>query len=172
MTLYRDNDGNAWFSDITLDSDGTPIDDAEGDFSIGDWANRVEVTGATNASPIVVTAPGHTFQNGDRVLIIGVRGNKVANGPHTVAGVSGNTFQLSGTTATDDFLANEGTEKPQAVPIMAGGDDITMAYVGRKLLGAFPDSVNIEEGRQYLFFGRITNYGTQIERLETATKRK
>lgn len=170
MTLYRDNNGNGWFSDIVLDSDSSPILDAVGRLTIADWGKRVTVTNATNAAPIVITAAGHTFQNGDRVLIIRVRGNKAANGPHTVAGVSGNTFQLSGSTGDDAFIANI-TDPALAVPIMEGADALDMEEVGNKILAGWPASVDLETGKQYLVFGEITNYGVQIERLENAVTR-
>jgi hypothetical protein len=66
-----------------------------------DGGDAVDITGITNANPAVVTAPGHTFVNGDRVRIAGVLGMTEVNNAdettaYTVAGVSGNTFQLSG----------------------------------------------------------------------------
>jgi hypothetical protein len=39
----------------------------------------VAITGATNASPIVITAAGHMFQTGDSVTITGVQGNTAPN---------------------------------------------------------------------------------------------
>lgn len=170
MTLYRDNSGNVWFDQIILDADGSPILDAVGRFTIGVWADRVTVTGATNANPIVITAAGHSFQNGDRVLVIRVRGNKAANGPATVAGVSGDTFQLSGIAGDDDFLANVASPA-LVIPILEGADAVSMSLTGSRLLGSFADSVDLEDGQTYLVFGEITNYGTQIERLEVARTR-
>jgi hypothetical protein len=171
MTLYRDNNSNGWFSDIILDSDGSPISDAVGVITIGDWTNRVSVTAASNASPIVVTAPGHTFSNGDRVLVIRVRGNKAANGQFTVANVSGNTFELSGSTGDGAFLSNEAAQPAVVMPIMDGADALDCSYIGNRLLASWPASVNLETAKQYLIFGEITNYRTQIERLEVAQTR-
>ncbi len=55
------------------------------------------VTAATKASPAVVTAPGHGFVNGDKVVIWGQAGMSSLNGRiFTVANKSNNSFQLLG----------------------------------------------------------------------------
>lgn len=75
----------------------------------------IAITGATNASPIVITANSHGLSNGDEVVVSGVQGNTAANGIWTVANKTANTFELSGstgnaayTTATG-FAASRGT---------------------------------------------------------------
>ena len=45
----------------------------------------VAITGATNATPIVITASGHDYANGDHVVISGVLRNIAANGAFKVA---------------------------------------------------------------------------------------
>lgn len=55
------------------------------------------ITGATAASPVVVTCAGHGYSNGDLVWIDGVVGMTELNGRFfTLAGVAANSFQLSG----------------------------------------------------------------------------
>lgn len=54
------------------------------------------VTGATNASPIVVTSAGHGLSTGTRVTVTGALGNTAANGTFTATWVSGDTFSLDG----------------------------------------------------------------------------
>lgn len=55
------------------------------------------ITGITKANPAVVTANAHGFVNGETVMISGVVGMVEVNGnTYTVAGVTANTFQLSG----------------------------------------------------------------------------
>lgn len=56
------------------------------------------VTGATNASPVVVTATGHGLVVGDSVVISGVLGNTGANGTFILSAVTANTFTLQGST--------------------------------------------------------------------------
>lgn len=53
------------------------------------------ITGATNATPIVVTATAHGFANGDLVLIGKVGGNLSANGIFRIANQATNTFELT-----------------------------------------------------------------------------
>jgi len=55
------------------------------------------ITAITKANPAVVTANSHGLSNGDRVFIASVSGmTEVNNREFTVAGVTTNTFQLSG----------------------------------------------------------------------------
>lgn len=63
------------------------------------------ITGATNATPIVITATSHGFANGDIVVIYNVGGNTAANGTWVVAGQTTNTFQL---TTVKDALNSTG----------------------------------------------------------------
>lgn len=59
------------------------------------------ITGATQANPVVITSNAHGFSNGDQVVISGVVGMTRLNGRQfTVAGVTANTFQLSGVDGT------------------------------------------------------------------------
>jgi len=55
------------------------------------------ITAITKANPAVVTSSSHGYSNGDRIVISGVVGmTEVNNVEFTVAGVTTNTFQLSG----------------------------------------------------------------------------
>jgi hypothetical protein len=77
------------------------------------------VSGATNASPIVITtAPNALLVNGAVVTISGVQGNTAANGTFVIANVqtSGGgkgggttTFQLVGSTGSGTYTPNTGT---------------------------------------------------------------
>jgi len=59
------------------------------------------ITAITQANPAVVTSNSHGYSNGDRVFITGVVGMvELNNREFTVAGVSTNTFQLSGINST------------------------------------------------------------------------
>jgi hypothetical protein len=59
------------------------------------------ITGATAANPVVITSNAHGYSNGDSVVITGVVGMTQLNGKtFTVAGVTANTFQLSGVNGT------------------------------------------------------------------------
>jgi len=55
------------------------------------------ITGATSANPVVITANAHGLSNGDRVFISGVGGmTEINNREFTVANSATNTFELSG----------------------------------------------------------------------------
>lgn len=61
----------------------------------------VNITGATSANPIVITATAHGYANGDGVYITGVTGMAEVNGRFfTVANQTSNTFELSGIDGT------------------------------------------------------------------------
>jgi len=63
------------------------------------------VTDATNANPIVITSAGHGFEDGDSVTISGVVGNNAANGTHTVANKTADTFELSGVAGDGAYVS-------------------------------------------------------------------
>ena len=76
-----------------------------GDFYIRFLANGgyitetpLHITAATQANPITLTVPGHTYINGDWVFITGALGMTQLNGLFfIISGVAGNTFHLSDT---------------------------------------------------------------------------
>jgi hypothetical protein len=66
------------------------------------------ITGATNASPIVVTSASHGLTDGTYVTVSGVVGNTAANGTFTVTRVDGNTFELDGSTGNGSYTSGGG----------------------------------------------------------------
>jgi hypothetical protein len=64
------------------------------------------VSNATNATPIVVTAVGHSFLTGDKVQISGVGGNTAANGTFTITKIGVDTFSLDGSVGNGAFSSN------------------------------------------------------------------
>jgi hypothetical protein len=65
----------------------------------------VAITGATNASPIVITSNGHGLSNNDLVAVTGVGGNTAANGIWSIANVTANTFELEGSTGSGAYTS-------------------------------------------------------------------
>lgn len=63
------------------------------------------VTGATNASPIVITSASHGLSTGTYVVVASVGGNTAANGNHTVTYVSDNTFSLDGSAGNGAYTS-------------------------------------------------------------------
>jgi hypothetical protein len=63
------------------------------------------ITGATNASPIVITSANHKLSTGTRVTIAGVGGNTAANGDFQVTAIDANTFSLNGSTGNGAYTS-------------------------------------------------------------------
>lgn len=63
------------------------------------------ITGATNASPIVITEVGHSKLTGDDVYISEVGGNTAANGFFTVTKLSADTYSLDGSTGNAAYTS-------------------------------------------------------------------
>lgn len=59
-------------------------------------ANTQVITAITSGTPNVATVAAHGLSDGDQVQITGARGKLTANGRWTIAGVTTNTFQLTG----------------------------------------------------------------------------
>ncbi|MCI0391684.1 MAG: hypothetical protein MOB07_23310 [Acidobacteria bacterium] len=121
--------------DGTVDLDTNTIKAALLDLATAD-AGIKAITGATNATPIVITATSHGFANGDVVLIGGVGGNQAANGIWKIANQAANTFELtnpitggnasgSGTYTSGGYAVNLG-------PSASGDnwDDFSAAVIG------------------------------------------
>lgn len=53
-----------------------------------------DVTGATNATPIVVTAANHGLATGQKVTVASVGGNTAANGTFTITRIDASSFSL------------------------------------------------------------------------------
>ena len=64
------------------------------------------ISGATNASPIVITtSTAHFFATGDSVLITDVEGNTAANGLWRITKNSSTTFSLTGSTGSGAYTS-------------------------------------------------------------------
>lgn len=62
------------------------------------------ITGATNATPIVITVAANSgLKTGDRVAISGITGNTGANGEWTLDYVTATTFQLRGSVGNGTY---------------------------------------------------------------------
>ena len=98
--------------------------------------NGVAITGATNASPIVIST-GSTagLVNGDVVTISGVQGNTAANGTWTIAGLTGNSFQLVNSAGNGAYTANTGTWSSgvTVTPVAGSSNSFTVTFNGAKV---------------------------------------
>ncbi len=75
------------------------------------WNNNaptsiITITGATNATPIVLTVPtGHGIVAADEVEISGVLGNTAANGAFIVTSVTATTITLQGSAGNSAYTS-------------------------------------------------------------------
>lgn len=127
--------GREGFLDGSIDYDTDTIKAALLDLSVADVAIKA-ITGATAATPIVITATAHGYTNGDLVFIDGVGGNTAANGYWKIANQAANTFELTdpvtGTNATGVSAYTSGGRVLNYGPGTAGDfyDDINAAVLG------------------------------------------
>lgn len=63
------------------------------------------VTGATNATPIVITTSNHGLNTGDSITVASVGGNTNANGTWVVTRVSSSTFSLDGSAGNSAYTS-------------------------------------------------------------------
>lgn len=92
------------------------------------FANKI-ITGATAANPVVVTSVAHGFANGDKIRIDNVSGmTQLNNREFTVAGVTANTFQLSGINGTAFNAYTSGGTAAQIV-------EVTSTYTESEVFG-------------------------------------
>jgi hypothetical protein len=68
-------------------------------------ASTKSITGATNASPIVITATAHGYTTNDLVIIASVGGNTNANNTWQISAVTTNTFSLLGSTGNSAYTS-------------------------------------------------------------------
>lgn len=101
----------------------------------------VAITGATNATPIVVTAPGHNYVNGKNVVISGVAGNTGANGSFLVASTNtgAGTFALtkcidsSNVAGTGAYTSGGSCQVVDQIVISTAGRPLTMSGSGASI---------------------------------------
>ncbi|MGV3613830.1 MAG: ubiquitin-activating E1 FCCH domain-containing protein [Fimbriimonas sp.] len=63
------------------------------------------ITGATHATPIVVTCAGHGLATGEYVTVAGVVGNAAANGVWVATVLDANTFALDGSVGSGAYVS-------------------------------------------------------------------
>jgi hypothetical protein len=127
--------GREGFLDGTLDWDTNTFKAALLDLNTADVGIKA-VTGATNATPIVLTVTANGFATGDLVLVGAVGGNLAANGVWKVANQATNTIELTdpitGTNVVGSAAYTSGGYVVNLGPSTSGDnlDDFDAAVVG------------------------------------------
>lgn len=176
MQLYLHNDNNVWITDLKLEEDGSAINDAALEFTLGSMVEGEYgiITAATNASPIVITSADHGLSNGTDVLIVDCVGNEAANGVQSTLNVTTNTFDLSGTTGNAALiLPTLEANYPRWFKVIAGAKELAMDYVSPgNYLCEVDEAVNLLPEQDYWAFVKSTNYGYQVQGKVRAKVRK
>lgn len=97
-------------SNVPVQATGTPAWRVyvDGTFLVGGNASSQEtfaITGATNASPIVLTTTGTPPATGMKVTVASVGGTTAANGTFTATFASSTTFSLDGSTGNGAYTS-------------------------------------------------------------------
>lgn len=87
---------------------------------LGSDASPITITGATNASPIVVTATAHGLVTGAVVTQASVGGNTAANGTFAITRIDANSYSLNGSTGNGVYTSG-GTAQPLGANLVATG---------------------------------------------------
>ncbi len=106
------------------------------------------ITGASNTTPIVVTATSHGLLTGDAISISGITGNTNANGYFRITRLSANTFSLQNYSTGADIAGNGAyggapvavTGIVQAGRVMAGDGTVaapSIAFVSQPNYGLY-----------------------------------
>ncbi len=74
-------------------------------------SGTVAITGATNTTPIVITANGHGLSNFHCGSITGILGNTAANGIWVVNNITANTFELVGSSGNGNYVSGGSVSK-------------------------------------------------------------
>jgi len=100
------------------------------------------ITGATNATPIVITSAAHGFSNGDKITIAGVLGNTNANGTFLVASKTTNTFELNNLAGAN--IAGNGTYTSGGTIVKSPNSDESTVNTSRAYLLPSDDTISLK----------------------------
>jgi len=111
-TKAKASEINANFQELqgsidTLSGDYTNFIQKDGsvDFTKVQSYSKHTISGASNATPIVITSTAHGRSSGDVVLIKDVAGNTAANGIWTVTKINDNSYSLNSSTGNGTYTS-------------------------------------------------------------------
>lgn len=168
MALFVDNDMDVTVENLQLADDFAAIIDANLAVSLCRLDVTGTITGATNASPVVITAVAHGLSTGNQIVITDVEGSTTANGPQTITVVDTDHFSLDGTAAGGVY--SSGGVWYLGV---AGAVGLAMTYNGTlgRYKAVLPKALPIVNGSRYRLIRTCSNYGVQWEEDLIAQKR-
>jgi hypothetical protein len=138
----------------------------------GSAAAGIVISGATNATPIVLTVnSGHGLKVGDRIAVSGITGNTGANGAWTISAVAATTVTLQGSVGngtyggspvcsvlcdTTPFLQRHSAE----VVINAYNVGVATAAIGTVVIEGSDDGVTFADVKKGVALAAITTGGS------------
>jgi len=130
----------------------------------------VTITGATNASPIVITSGTHGLVTGDRVIVSDVLGNTAANGIWIVTKLTDDAVSLNGSTGNADYTSGASIATVSNTDIDTGTETVD-SFADTIGDGAYWDYV-VKKGAN-LRTGRVTATwdatGNTVEYIDVST---
>ncbi len=111
FAMMLKNDGSGNYSGWVMDTPGTVPAGGAARLAIPWYQNETQtetgktITGATAATPIVVTSVAHGYSNGDTVFIQGILGNTKANGTFQIANIAADTMELVDSVGTSAWTS-------------------------------------------------------------------
>lgn len=171
--IYADNDNYVWLKNFKFEENGDNINDAILKLSIGLVSSVKFITGASNATPILIDCAGHSLADNDKIVIVSTAGNKAANGPQTVANKTTNAFELAGSAGNGDLILPSSTLKyPRLYKTLPDLWGAAFSYVRpgtyKSLVQA---AVNILIDEAYWVVATASNYGYQVQTGVTGKER-
>lgn len=153
LIALNDNRLRVWIDAIDNMGTRSRVTDATPKVTICEQeANDVPITGATNASPIVVTQVAHGYTDGQVIVVWDVYGNHAANGVWTVANKTDDTYELAGSTGSGTFLSVG--DRATYLSVVA---ETAIAHVSNGMYAVeFQASFGLVKGVYYTFFIRDT----------------
>jgi type IV pilus assembly protein PilY1 len=128
------------------------------------------ITGATNASPIVITATDHGFDPGHTVVVKDVGGNTAANGNWTITYIDDDSFSLNGSTGngayTSGGIASFKDPDSDDLGYSYSKPAIVMSNDSDRWLVIFGNGYNSYNGHAVLFIVDAAS-GTLLRKIDT-----
>lgn len=121
--------------------------------SAGSAVDMILISGATNATPIVITVAANSgLKTGDRLAVSGITGNTGANGEWTLEAVTATTFKLLGSVGNGTY---DGT--PRAAQIFDQTPTMKSHSGVLKIAGNLVGTVTLTAFNSYAEFAAADN---------------
>lgn len=120
------------------------------------------ITGATNATPIVITSTSHGFANGDIVTIGSVGGNTAANIVAKVANQTTNTFELQNADTGANIAGNGAYTSGGFAMKISGSLSLNDVAAGGRIATVTLGSITITESGSLIVFDAADSTFTAV----------